>query len=117
MEVSENIASVMRMLMEKRGKSLTEFSEELEISRSTLQEYLSGKGNPSAAMLEHIAKKLGVSAAFLISGALGDEPFEILQYMLSGLRMMEKLSPEKLKQFTKLLLEMISLWDSSDEDG
>ena len=47
MEVQQNMANVIRMIMETRNMSMDDFSEELEISRSTLQEYLKGKGNPS----------------------------------------------------------------------
>ena len=43
MEVQQNMANVIRMIMETRNMSMDDFSEELEISRSTLQEYLKAK--------------------------------------------------------------------------
>ena len=46
MEIQENMAQVIHALKEKRGQSLTELSEDLEISRSALQEYLAGTGTP-----------------------------------------------------------------------
>ena len=43
---------------------MTEFSEELEISHSALQEYLSGAGSPNLTTVEHIAQKLNAAHAF-----------------------------------------------------
>ena len=56
MEIQENMAAVIHALKEKRGQSLTELSEDLEISRSALQEYLAGNGNPTLATVEHLAE-------------------------------------------------------------
>ena len=63
MEIRKNLSAIIRIRMKESGKSLTEFSEELEISRSTLQDYLAGKGNPNVATIEHLAKKLNMDAS------------------------------------------------------
>ena len=68
--------------MEKRNKSLTEFSEELGISRTALYEYLRGRGNPSVETLEHIAEKLGVSPAVLMTGLFDLDRREITLLLL-----------------------------------
>lgn len=111
MEIQRNMANVIRALKEASGKSLSEFSEELEVSRSALQEYLSGEGNPSAATIEHLAKKLGVDASFLISGVLSGDQIEILLMLLDILKLLSGLSPERRIRFVQLLLEMVSLWN------
>ena len=58
MGIQENMSKSIRSLKEVQHKSLVELSEELEISRSTLQKYLDGHGNPSLKMVEHLAEKL-----------------------------------------------------------
>ena len=70
MQIQHNMATVIRVVKEARGESLAEFSAELEISRSSLQEYLSGHGNPNISTVEHLADKLGVDPIFLLTGTL-----------------------------------------------
>lgn len=114
MEIQRNMAAVMRALKEESGKSLTEFSEELEISRSTLQEYLSGSGNPNAATIDHLARKLGVDVSFLVSGAFSDGQLGVLLKLLDTLKLLSGLTPEQRRRFAGLMLEMVSLWDGGD---
>ena len=66
MGVQQNMADIMRVIKQRENLSMTEFSEELGISYSTLQEYLNAQGNPTILMVEHIAHKLKLSPAALI---------------------------------------------------
>lgn len=111
MEIQQNIASIMRALKERRGKSLDEFSNELEISRSMLQEYLSGRGNPSMSTINHLSEKLGVDAIVLLSGSYSNEQVKILLKLLDTFELLFNMTPEKRHRFAELLLEMISLWE------
>ena len=95
---------------------MTEFSEELEISRSALQEYLSGSGNPNLTTIEHIAQKLNVSPCFLLLGDFKEDQLCVFLKMIDILSLLSDLPPEKRKRFAKLLFEIISLWDN-DENG
>lgn len=114
MEIQRNMANVIRALKEASGKSLSEFSEELEVSRSTLQEYLAGKGNPSIATIEHLSEKLGVDASFLISGIFSEDQIGILLKLLDMLKLLYGLSAEQRVRFVQLLLEMVSLCNEDD---
>lgn len=67
MAMCENLARRLNEIRKKRGLSITEFSEELDISRSSLQSILLCKGNPRTDTIEHIARKLGVSPISLLS--------------------------------------------------
>ena len=96
---------------------MTEFSEELEISRSALQEYLSGSGNPNLTTIEHIAKKLSVSPYFLLLGDFNEEQLGAFMKMIEILSLLSDLPPEKRKRFAELLLEIISLWDGDGKNG
>ncbi|MCD7845645.1 MAG: helix-turn-helix domain-containing protein [Oscillospiraceae bacterium] len=116
MDIQKNIANVIRTLKESRGISIAEFSEELEISCSALQTYLSGSGNPNATTIEHLARKLGVDVSVLVSGALSDRQFEVLLKMMDNFKLLYQLSPAQRRRFAELLLEMLLLWDSGDSD-
>lgn len=116
MEIQRNMANVIRALKEISGKSLSKFSAELEVSRSALQEYLSGEGNPSADTIEHLAKKLGVDISFLISGAFSADQIEVLLRLLEMLKLLSAISPEQRTRFVQLLLEMVLLWNEGLSD-
>ena len=117
MEIQRNMAAVMRALKEESGKSLAEFSEELEISRSALQEYLSGSGNPNVATIEHLALKLGVDTSLLVSGAFSGGQLEVLLKLLDMLKLLSGLAPRQRRRFAELLLEMVLLWEEGDGNG
>lgn len=116
MEIQKNIATVIRTLKDMRGISIAEFSEELEISRSALQKYLSGRGNPNATTIEHLAQKLGVDVSVLVSNAMTDKQINFLLKLLDGFKQLYKLTPSQRRRFAELLLEMVLLLDSGDSD-
>ena len=114
MEIQENMAAVIHALKEKRGQSLTELSEELEISRSALQEYLAGNGNPTLATVEHLAERLGIPSVALVSGTLPSGQFDVLMTLLDSLKLLSGLSADQRRRFTELLGEMLTLWEGGE---
>lgn len=70
MSLTENLAAAILAAMKQRHMSLTEFAEELGVSRTALHDYVKARGNPSASTIEHIAKKLGISTAALMTGMM-----------------------------------------------
>ena len=116
MDLNKNLSTILNIIKSERQKSMTEFSEELEISRSALQEYLSGSGNPNLTTIEHIAQKLNVSPCFLLLGDFKEDQLCVFLKMIDILSLLSDLPPEKRKRFAELLFEIISLWDS-DENG
>ena len=117
MDLNKNLAAVLSIMKTERQKSMTEFSEELEISRSALQEYLSGAGNPNLTTIEHIAKKLSVCPYFLLLGDFNDEQLGAFMKIIDILSLVSDLPSEKRKRFSELMFEIISLWDGDDENG
>ena len=70
MTICENLGSYLNGIRKASGKSITELSDELGISRSSLQSILNGTGNPRSDTLEHIAARLGID----LSEALYPKP-------------------------------------------
>ena len=116
MDLNKNFSTILNIIKSERQKSMTEFSEELEISRSALQEYLSGSGNPNLTTIEHIAQKLNVSPCFLLLGDFKDEQLSAFLKMIDVLSLLSDLPVEKRKRFVELLFEMISLWGGDEND-
>lgn len=61
MGISDNMSNNLKKHRKKLGMSLSEFADWLCISRSSLQEYSKGAGNPTVATIEHLAGKLGLT--------------------------------------------------------
>lgn len=114
MEIQKNMAAVIHAIKEKQGKSLTELSEELEISRSALQEYLAGNGNPTLSTVEHLAEKLGIPSVALVAGTVPTDQFDVLMTLLDSLQLLSGLSVAQRRRFTELLEEMLALWEGGE---
>lgn len=117
MNIQKKLADALRIFQADRGKSITEFSAELEISRSALEDYLSGSGNPSMSTVEHIADKLGVSPSLLLFGSFSEDQLHILLRLTDILSFLSDLPPDRRLRFAELLLEMVSLWNGVDCDA
>lgn len=104
------MASAMRAIMVKQNKSLTDFSEELGISRTALYDYLRAKGNPSAATIEHISEKLGVHPISLLVGLEDNDNLGIILLLLEMIPSIAVLPEKKRLHFAELFLEMVQLW-------
>jgi len=111
MSLQENMAAFIRAAMRSQHKSLTEFSDELGISRNALYNYLHGKGNPSVATLEHMAQNLGVDPASLVLGLFDLDRREITLLLLDTIQGVAELTEEKRLRFAELFLEMVKLWN------
>lgn len=114
MGIQQNVAHMMRAFKAERHKSTAEFSEELEISRSTLQEYLNGTGNPSVSMLDHIARKLEVDPMVLVSGAFSQKRVDVVLLMFRTTKVVAELPEEKRRIFARLFLRIVSLWEEEE---
>ena len=114
MGIQQNMADKIRLMKDQRPQSLSELSEELEISRSTLQGYLRGQGNPSLEMVEHLAKKMKVDPIVLLSGMLEPTQEKVLLLLLETIRELASLPEDKRLRFAELFLNMIQLWETEE---
>ena len=108
MNLNEGLAATIRVIMKQKRMNLTEFSEELGISRAALHDYIRARGNPSAATIEHIARCLGVSTAALFAST--EEQREIILLLLDTIQEVAELPEEKRLQMADHFLAMVKLW-------
>ena len=73
MAMCDNLARQLNEIRKARGLSITEFAEELNISRSTLQSILLCNGNPRTDTIEHIAEKLQIDPVSLLAAPPDDQ--------------------------------------------
>lgn len=110
MDIQHNIANFLSAYKRQRGLSAAEFSEELEISRSVLQDYLAGRCNPRADTIEHIAKKLNISPAALVSGGLiSQSEYDLIFVLLDTLEAFHGLSPDRQHEGVDLFIRLLRL--------
>lgn len=113
MGIQHNMATVIRIVMQQRQMTLSEFSEELEVSRSSLQSYLREEGNPSIATVEHLASKLDMDPVALVSGEFGTDQSRLIIRMFEMIREVSELPDEKKQLFGEHMEAVINLWDPS----
>lgn len=99
MSLSQNFADSLAMIQALHGWTFKQFVEVLEIGRSTLQEYLSGKSNPRLDTIEHIANKLQVDPAFLISFSRESCSIQTILYLMQFYAPLAELAPEDQEDF------------------
>lgn len=110
MGIQKNMANTLRLYMDEHGKTLMEFADELQIARSSLQQYIKGKGNPSIRTVEQMAQKMDLDPVILLTGMLDLDKQEIASDLLTILHKVSVLSKEKQLHFVGLFLEMLQLW-------
>ena len=64
--LKKNLSATVRALRHRRKASLEEFSEELGIGRSTLQDIEAEKSNATLGTVQQIADQLGISPLVLL---------------------------------------------------
>ena len=111
MGMQKNMAAVICAMKEASNLSLAEFAAELDISRSALQEYMSGTGNPRIETVNHLAEKMGVEPEGLLCGMDGPDMVQLLEHIVKTLGFIQKLSEDRQRRFGELLLEMVELWN------
>lgn len=116
MDIHQNIANFLNAYKRKREISSAEFAEELEISRSVLQDYLACRRNPRADTIEHIAKKLNVSPAALVSGGLiSQTEYDLIFVLLDTLDAFHDLSPDRQREGIDLFIRLLHLLTNAED--
>ena len=109
-DIRGNMAEVIKLARAQRGASITEFAQELEVSRSTLQDYEKGEGNPTVASVQHIAEKLQMDPRALICGQFDGAQTQVLLALLESFRMVSALPASKRRALADLIRQILDLW-------
>lgn len=107
MSLSSNFSKNLSSMRKSCNSTLTEFAEEISVSRSYLQSALKGSCNPTLDTVEHIAEKLQVAPDLLLSFPRGpgeEMPSlvliqnlrEVRDHLRAALRILEELVPGEL---------------------
>ena len=115
MDISRNMSSIFRMYKAVTGKTLSEIASDFELSRSTVQKYMSGS-NPNARSICHVAKKLDVDEKALLADALSDHQVDMMTTLLDLCSFLASLSSEARREFSVHFLECIRVLDSQENN-
>ena len=116
MDISQNVSSLLRMYKEMTGKTLNEMAQDFELSRSTVQKYLSGS-NPNARSICHVAKKFGVDEQILLAGTPSPHQVDMMTKLLALFDPLSRLTSEARREFSVHFLECIRILDSIDSSS
>ena len=116
MELQLNMANVIST-MKARCVPLSEFSAELDISCFTLQEYLSGTGNPELSTIEHLAHKLEVDSIDLLARVLTCDGLQAWLIIVDQMFFQSQIDRTARILFAQKNLEIEKLWNGDVDDG
>lgn len=117
MGLQENLRNSLLIYKELNNMSLSELANQLEISRSALLDYLSGKASPRMDTLEHIAHKLGIAPAVLVSGKFKPSQTDAILALFNFLQYISSLTHEKQLRLAELFREAVELMSPEDDSG
>jgi len=89
------------------GQNQEAFAEALEISRSELQKYLNGTGNPTMDKIEQIAKKVAMDPKDLLFTPIHSNQLQAEELLLQIAEAMQAFDSEQRRIFAEGLLEIM----------
>ena len=112
-EMQKNIARKLKVAMEQRRKTVTEFSEELGIPMNSLKNYLRGRSNPRADTIALLAECLELTPAELISN-LPDSTVQA-ELVTKAAKEVGELAPVQREEGVRLFLALVELFSQQDK--
>ena len=116
-KLKQNLSTNLRTLRSMRRASLEDFSEELGIGKTTLQDLEKGNGNPTLETIEHISQNLSISPLTLLSNRYDPHDLYTAQMLLSNIKTLCTLSREEQLEAVMLFDQLIRLINKSSFDG
>ena len=114
MESCNCLSKNLKAYQKLRTCSLTEFSRELDVSKSTLQSVMK-EGNTTLDTLLRIQKALGISLDALVYGQDTEQRLSLRREALSVIASYEKLAPEDRERFRLCLNHLMDLLDKAND--
>lgn len=116
MDINQSIANFISAYKRRKNYTIVELSEDLEISRSVLQDYIACRRNPRADTIEHIAKKLNIPTAALVSGGLiSQTEYDLIFILLDTLDAFHDLSPDRQREGIDLFIRLLRLLTNTED--
>lgn len=112
MSLSRNLANNLHAIKASRKLSLTDFAEELCISRSCLQDALKGDHNVHMATIQQMADALGISSAALLQNPYSQNQLSHAVLLLEALASFQRLPQEDRVTAAELFHRLILLLDN-----
>lgn len=109
MNLQQNLSNFMNAIRSSRNQSITEFSRELGISRSEMQNILKGTCNPRLDTVCYIAEKLDVHASLLLFSSLSKSQLDYSLLLLKTLDCFCSIPYEKQKEASELFCKLLVL--------
>lgn len=103
------LAQNLRMIYNLRRGSLEEFSDELGVGHTTIQNILREKGNPTLDTLELMASRLGVSPLQLISFQYPEPNVVHASLLLETVELFQTAPPERRREAVALFCRLLEL--------
>ncbi len=108
MNKSSNLAVNLKKILIDQGLSLTEFSRELGIPKSTLQSVLTAGGTTLDTAVR-ISNSLGISLDTLTSSELSPQQSKLLERFLTVLNWYHDFCPEEQREFDVHLAALLRI--------
>lgn len=110
MSSQENLSNLLSAVRTTRKLTLTEFAEELDISRTSLQTLLSGKCNPRLDTVERIANHLKIDPALLVSSSFSEEQWKVIFYLFNAIDAFSNLPDARKREASELIQGLINVF-------
>lgn len=108
MRGNKNLSQNLKLIREQRNISLTEFSKEIGIPKSTLQSILKD-GNTTLDTAIRISEGLGIPLDALLRDEYFTDDFRIVQWLLKGIAWYSELSPEGQREALLLINKLLEV--------
>jgi transcriptional regulator with XRE-family HTH domain len=114
-EIRRNIARQVNRILQERHQTLTELSADLDIPRSSLENYAKGTANLRVDSLQMLAERLGMTPAELVSGLPDPSGWTRARSVLSAVQEISSLSPERQETGICAFLQLVSVFTTEKE--
>lgn len=111
MNLQQNLSNYLNAIRRHKNQSLTEFSQEIGVARSTLQELLRGTGNPRLDTIQVMADGLGVHSMELLSSEYSQQQIQFAYILLETIKTFSSLPKEKKTTAAYLFHELIMMME------
>ena len=109
MNIKRNLSETLKVYRSLEQKTLVDFSEELSIGKTTLQDIESYKANPTLDTVQQIADRLHVNPLSLLSYCYDASDLYMAQTLLGSLDRFERLSIEDQKKGVILFDKLVQI--------